>query len=70
MDKGCKTCALDGILAYRDTCKRCVKSGTFSEYTPLGGPVIKDSGERRRFETGAVRDMSTGKDRCDTDEKI
>lgn len=26
---------------------------------------IKDSGERREFETGAVRDMSAGKGRCD-----
>jgi len=33
MDKGCKTCALDGILAYRNTCKNCVESGTFSEWT-------------------------------------
>ena len=30
MDKGCKTCALDGILAYQNTCKNCVESGTFS----------------------------------------
>lgn len=27
--------------------------------------MIKDSGERREFETGAVRDMSKGKGRCD-----
>ena len=33
MDKGCKTCALDGILAYRNTCKNCVESGTFSGWT-------------------------------------
>ena len=33
MDKGCKTCALDGILAYRNTCKTCVESGTFSGWT-------------------------------------
>lgn len=26
---------------------------------------IKDSGERRKFETGAVRDMAEGKGRCD-----
>ena len=30
MDKECKTCALDGILAYQNTCKNCVESGTFS----------------------------------------
>ena len=27
--------------------------------------VIKDSGERRKFATGAVRDMAEGKGRCD-----
>lgn len=32
MDKGCKTCALDGILAYRNTCKNCVESGMFSKW--------------------------------------
>ena len=33
MDKSCQTCALDGVLAYRDTCKRCVASGMFSGWT-------------------------------------
>lgn len=28
-------------------------------------PTIKDSGDRTQFETGAVRDMRTGKGRCD-----
>lgn len=28
-------------------------------------PTIKDSGERREFETGAVRDIQEGKGRCD-----
>lgn len=28
-------------------------------------PTIKDSGDRTRFETGAVRDMREGKGRCD-----
>lgn len=27
--------------------------------------MIQDSGERRQFETGAVRDMAEGKGRCD-----
>ncbi len=27
--------------------------------------MIKDSGERRKFETGAVRDIQKGKGRCD-----
>lgn len=29
------------------------------------GPTIKDSGNRREFETGAVRDIQEGKGRCD-----
>lgn len=28
-------------------------------------PIIKDSGNRRQFDTGAVRDMQEGKGRCD-----
>ena len=32
---------------------------------PIGKPVIKDSGNRRQFESGAVRDMQEGKGRCD-----
>lgn len=27
--------------------------------------MIKDSGERREFDTGAVRDIQKGKGRCD-----
>lgn len=27
--------------------------------------MLKDSGDRRKFETGAVRDMAEGKGRCD-----
>ena len=33
------------------------------EVLPL--PTIKDSGERREFDTGAVRDIQEGKGRCD-----
>ena len=32
---------------------------------PSDKPTIKDSGERRQFETGAVRDIQEGKGRCD-----
>lgn len=32
---------------------------------PDAAPCIKDSGERREFETGAVRDIQEGKGRCD-----
>jgi hypothetical protein len=31
----------------------------------IATPVIKDSGNRREFESGAVRDMQEGKGRCD-----
>lgn len=31
----------------------------------MGEPHIKDSGNRREFETGAVRDIAEGKGRCD-----
>ena len=33
--------------------------------TEMVTPVIKDSGNRREFETGAVRDIHEGKGRCD-----
>ncbi len=112
MDKGCKTCMHDNTLAYRKTCKRCIESGTLSEWKQkewscetcgyvdinkdsdtgcwsprdcVNGsewapkmsdvaalesesdsePQILDSGERREFESGAVRDMAEGKGRCD-----
>ena len=50
-----------------DTCVMC------GEYVPEGRQVcitcehtsIKDSGNRRKFETGAVRDIQEGKGRCD-----
>lgn len=37
------------------------------EYIHIGKfiPEIKDSGERRQFDTGAVRDIQEGKGRCD-----
>jgi hypothetical protein len=34
-------------------------------YTVTLKPIIKDSGNRRQFDTGAVRDMQEGKGRCD-----
>ena len=38
---------------------------TSLEHSKEGVPMIKDSGERREFETGAVRDIQEGKGRCD-----
>jgi hypothetical protein len=37
----------------------------FTEATLAASPVIKDSGERRQFDTGAVRDIQEGKGRMD-----
>lgn len=36
-----------------------------NEIKETNKPHIKDSGERRQFETGAVRDIQEGKGRCD-----
>lgn len=38
-------------------------SATYKD--PLKTPIIKDSGDRTEFATGAVRDMREGKGRCD-----
>lgn len=48
------------------TCDKCWNReipGT--EQEPAATPVIQDSGERRQFETGAVRDIQEGKGRMD-----
>lgn len=37
----------------------------YAEFYPESAPIIKDSGERREFASGAVRDMSEGKGRMD-----
>lgn len=47
----------DNIGAWHSPCNR-------DDFT-LGVSMIKDSGERREFETGAVRDIQSGKGRCD-----
>ena len=60
-DKSCTTC-----VNYSDVCRKCVGSGIFSEYREKADtPTILDSGERREFDTGAVRDIQEGKGRCD-----
>lgn len=38
---------------------------TEEEYNTIVKPTIKDSGARREFGTGAVRDVADGKGRCD-----
>ena len=47
-----------------DHCFECWERQIQTEGEP-GVPIIKDSGNRRQFESGAVRDMQEGKGRCD-----
>ena len=50
----------------RDAFNQCIEDAHDKEVNPvLVEPKIKDSGERREFETGAVRDIQEGKGRCD-----
>ena len=53
-DYPCKTCRVDDIDGYY---------GVPNHYRKA--LEIQDSGERTRFESGAVRDMHEGKGRCD-----
>ena len=46
-------------------CKKCWDREIPEEKTTEEKQTIKDSGERRQFETGAVRDISEGKGRFD-----
>lgn len=48
------------IYAHTSTDTISAESDTYT-----ANPVIKDSGNRREFESGAVRDMQEGKGRCD-----
>ena len=59
-----------------EMCRRCwdreciegePKEGTIAAFPDhaITTPRIKDSGNRRQFESGAVRDMQEGKGRCD-----
>lgn len=50
------------LAAFRKFSEEVTKSAT--DETPAT-PTIKDSGNRREFETGAVRDMQEGKGRMD-----
>lgn len=47
------------------SCIDCWNRETFEEMTADTQPHILDSGTRREFETGAVRDIQAGKGRCD-----
>lgn len=47
-------------------CALIAACDAYLKYEPKDdNPVIKDSGARREFETGAVRDIQEGKGRCD-----
>lgn len=79
-DRECKWCMHDGRSYHEFPCNECSDCDLFvidaervaKEFgLPEGTKVdvvrapIKDSGERREFETGAVRDMAAGKGRMD-----
>lgn len=50
----------------REDCERLAKYyERIADAANKQTPVIKDSGNRREFESGAVRDMQEGKGRCD-----
>ena len=55
-DGGCDKCWNQEIPEEDDSIE-----GKFT----IATPIIKDSGNRRQFESGAVRDMQEGKGRCD-----
>ena len=54
---------------YKDSdikeCRNCPDIGCPKNYKYKESYIIKDSGERTEFDTGAVRDMHTGKGRMD-----
>lgn len=64
----CETCVHEERDYYEFPCNECIRdTGNSDMYIskPAETPTIKDSGERRVFETGAVRDCAEGKGRCD-----
>lgn len=74
-ERNCETCKFrDGLVCKAEN--RCVNHsmyephedakdviGYFTDLNP--SPKILDSGNRRQFESGAVRDIQEGKGRCD-----
>ena len=76
MAKECIGCAHHAQEYYEYPCSECEHNGgEYKMYSPAAEmnaifardehPAIKDSGERRVFETGAVRDCAEGKGRMD-----
>lgn len=64
----CETCVHEEQDYYEFPCNECIRdTGNSDMYLPkpAEAPRIKDSGERRVFESGAVRDITEDKGRCD-----
>lgn len=57
----CDICRFEGD---QSVCSLCKNASSFEPFE-VGQPKILDSGNRREFETGAVRDIQEGKGRCD-----
>lgn len=71
LGRTCNKCLFENVSGGEFPCKDCARGdGERDMWEPKKGTVpepspIKDSGERRQFETGAVRDIAEGKGRCD-----
>ena len=72
--KGCDNCKHRYKEGGDDPCVKCFDHNGYPMWEPAQAhqteqsetePQILDSGERREFESGAVRDMAEGKGRCD-----
>lgn len=74
---GCGNCKYEYLLEWQEPCRGCKGTASvmsdefefrpdlYEPITTAPEPVIKDSGDRTEFSTGAVRDMHTGKGRMD-----
>lgn len=60
-----KLCAKCWDREIPDTADDCVENSEVVSKKASEGPHILDSGNRRKFESGAVRDIQEGKGRCD-----
>ena len=66
-DNSCTTCRYEDREYNENPCVDCILGAGDDEMWESAEeqPQIKDSGERREFESGAVRDICKGKGRCD-----
>lgn len=69
-DKDCTTCRHEDCEYDESPCVDCIRGAGDDEMWEAKAkkpeqPQIKDSGSRRVFESGAVRDICEGKGRCD-----